>query len=138
MEGNIKDDKSPKLKDILQGYVIETNKKGCWVRLSSKTKGRIMIKELSDSFVPDPITAFPQGRLVECKVKQIKTDKDEIDLDMRESSILESQDLLTFEERKEGDKHKGIITRIERYGVFVRLENSNVRRLPNWRNNVVW
>lgn len=50
---------------------------------------------------------------------------------MRESSILESQDKLTFEEIKEGEKYKGIITRIERYGVFVRLENSQVSGLAH-------
>ena len=133
IEGDVDDDAPPKLKDIVQAYVVTTNKKGCYVRLSRNITGRIILKELSDSFIPDPISTFPQGRLVQCKVKQVKIGKGgtTIDLDMRESSILESQDKLTFEEIKEGEKYKGIITRIERYGVFVRLENSQVSGLAH-------
>ena len=50
---------------------------------------------------------------------------------MRESSILESEDKLTFDEVEEGAKYKGVITRIERYGVFVRLDNSRVSGLAH-------
>jgi len=49
---------------------------------------------------------------------------------MRASSVLEhSDDKLLFREIKDGPKHKGVVTRVEKYGVFVQLENSNLRGL---------
>lgn len=139
LDGDLEDEKVPAPKDVVRAYVVSTNKKGCYLRLSRTVKGRILLKELSDGYLPDPVKQFPTGRLVECKVKKIvskdsskKENKGEtlLDLDGRESSVLEtSRDKLTFDDIESGSKHRGVITRTERYGVFVRLENSDVSGL---------
>jgi rRNA biogenesis protein RRP5 len=74
------------------------------------------------------------GRLVVGKVKAIHEVKKRklpclackytVDLDLRESSLADVQTKLSFDDIAVGSKHKGTITRIEDYGVFVRLENS--------------
>lgn len=78
---------------------------------------------------------FPPGRLVVGKVKAIRGVakksnnsfcKFTVDLDMRESKLLESQDKINFEDIKVSNKYKGVVTRVESYGVFVRLENSDI------------
>lgn len=140
IEGDIDDDEPPPEGETVQAFVIQTNKKGCFVRLGRHIEGRTTIKELSDGFLPDPPSSFPMGRLVVGKVKAVqpcpkksKNNKDQIkfqvDLDMRESVVLEHKKPLAFEDVELQSKYKGTVTRVESYGVFVKLENSNVSGL---------
>lgn len=128
---------------MVHAYVISTNKKGCFVRLSRFVEGRVILKELADGFLPDPAAMFPQGRLVIGKVKEIRhlpkdgkkgkkySPKVTVDLDMRESTLLEDEDKITYDDIKIGEKYKGTVTRVEPYGVFVRLENSEMTGLAH-------
>jgi rRNA biogenesis protein RRP5 len=138
LEGDLDEDEVPDIKDTVQAYVVETNRKGCFVRLSRGVQGRVILKELSDGFLPDPAASFPVGRLVVGKVKEIhpagkskkhNKAKTTVDLDMRESILLDSDDKLSFEDVELNSKHKATVTRLETYGVFVRLENSDVSGL---------
>ena len=128
-------DEPPEEKEITHAFVVNTNKKGCFLRLSRFVEGRVILKQLSDSFLPDPASMFPPGRLVVGMVKKVGTSKKSkksrtiVDLDLRESILLQDQDKLSFDDIKEGEKHGGVVTRIESYGVFVRLENSEVSGL---------
>ncbi len=117
--------------------MCETNKLGCFLRISRNVRGRVILKELSDGFLPEPRNLFPMGRLVIGKVKQVyhniskgKANKPKgaettVDIDMRESSLLD-KNKLSFADVTEGSKYKGVVTRVERYGVFVRLDASDV------------
>ena len=142
IQGDLDDDPEPEVGDTVQAYVMQTNKKGCFVRLSRTVEGRSTLKELCDGFLPKPEESFPMGRLVVGKVKSIrpvsKNTKDsnhssakiQVDLDMRESTLLQDQeDRLTFNDINVGDKYKGSVQRLEDYGVFVQLENSNISGL---------
>ena len=134
IEGDLEDDNVPESGEVAYAYVIATNKRGCFVRLSRSVEGRVMLKEMSDEFLPNPAAAFPPGRLVVGKVKEIKENKNNkqvktiVDFDMRESKVLESQKL-GFEDIELNSKFRGTVTRIENYGVFVRIENSTVSGL---------
>ena len=135
LDGDLDNDDAPEEKEITHAFVVNTTKKGCFVRLSRFVEGRVILKELSDSFLPDPASMFLPGRLVVGKVKKISSSKKSkkckvnVDLDLRESILLEDQDKLAFDDIKEGEKYGGVVTRIETYGVFVRLENSEVSGL---------
>jgi len=138
IEGDMEDDAVPAEKDIVHAYVVTTNRKGCFLRLSRFTEGRVILKELSDSFLPDPISMFPPGRLVIGKVKVVKEyggksrkTRKVIDLDMRESILLEDKSKLKFEDIEKDHKYTGVVTRIEQYGVFVRLDNSEISGLAH-------
>jgi rRNA biogenesis protein RRP5 len=140
IEGDLDDDEPPQVGDTMQAYVKSTTKKGCFLRLSRQIDGRVLLKELSDGFVPDPVASFPQGRLVVGKVKSIheieaskrKTCcKFKVELDMRESTLLDAQAKIKFQEILVGSKHKGTVTRIEDYGVFVQLQNSEISGLAH-------
>jgi predicted RNA-binding protein with RPS1 domain len=142
VRGSLDDDESPKAGDTVQGYVIGTNKKGCFVRLARHVEGRSTLKELCDGFLPNPEASFPMGRLVVGKVKEVraapkksKNSKDpvkiQVDLDMRESTLLENKKKLTFDDIELQGKYKGTVTRIETYGLFVQIENSNVSGLTH-------
>lgn len=137
--GDLDDDPVPNAGDIVQGFVQQTNEKGCFVRMSRATEGRATLKELCDGFLPKPEASFPMGRLVVGKVKQTRSAtkkhsvgpvKFQVDLDMRESILLEEQEKrLTFQDVSVGDKYKGTVQRVETYGVFVKVENSNISGL---------
>jgi rRNA biogenesis protein RRP5 len=132
IEGDIDNDEKPVPGNLVSGYVIETNKKGCFVRLSREAEARSTLKELCDGFIADPAASFPRGRLIAAKVKDvrsIKSDKTgiryQVDIDMRESKLGDG-DTMTFEQVETGSKYDGVITRTERYGVFVSLDSSDV------------
>ncbi len=139
LEGDLDDDEAPEEKGIVHAYVVNTNKKGCFLRISRFIEGRVILKDLSDSFLPDPVAMFPPGRLVVGKVKQVRAEKGTknrqrksiktVDMNLRESVLLEDNDTVMFEDIKEGEKYDGVVTRIESYGVFVRLQNSKVSGL---------
>ena len=142
LDGDIEDDDVPETKDMVHAYVANTTKKGCFVRLSRTVEGRVILKELSDGFLPDPATMFPPGRLVIGKVKTVHilgkdskkankkfAAKATVDLDMRESTLLEDEDKIAFGDVRNGNKYKGTVVRVENYGVFVRLDNSDITGL---------
>ena len=137
LEGDLEDDALPQVGDMVNAYVMCTNKKGCFLRLSRHVEGRVILKELADGFLHDPEASFPMGRLVVGKVKAIKEGKTKgkakiatvVDIDMRESQLLKEEETLRFSDIKLNEKYKGIVSRIEDFGVFVKLENSEVSGL---------
>jgi rRNA biogenesis protein RRP5 len=138
IQGDLDDDPEPQTGDVVHGFVVVTNKKGCFVRISRKVEGRSTLKEICDGFLPNPEVAFPAGRLVVGKVKNLSAvqkvgdyPKDavrlQVDLDMRESVLLQEQEnRLAFGDIIIGEKYNGTVLRVEDYGVFVQIEGSNV------------
>jgi len=141
LEGDLEEDCVPEPNDMTHAYVISTTKKGCFVRISRYVEGRVILKELSDDFIPNPTVMFPPGRLVVGKVKRVtKHDGKQkgnrglaatVDIDMRESVLLSSGNRITLDDIQENSKYTGVVTRIESYGVFVRIENSDVSGLAH-------
>lgn len=138
LKGALDNDDVPKVNDIAHAYVVSTTKKGCFVRLSRSVEGRVILKELSDDFIPNPSAMFPPGRLVVGKVKGVKdaptTKKGAtsfVDFDMRESVLLATGDRVTMDDIKEFSKYTGVITRVESYGCFCRIDNSDISGLAH-------
>lgn len=143
IDGDLDEDDAPEIGELAHAYVVDTNKKGCFLRLSRKVEGRVTLKELCDGFLPDPAASFPCGRLVVGKVKAVKPrGKGKgstalplkmsalVDLDLRES-VISTINKMKFEDVTVGSKLKGRVTRIEDYGVFVKLENSDLSGLTH-------
>lgn len=141
LKGNMDDDRIPNTNETANAYVVSTTSKGCFVRLSRLVEGRVILKELSDDFIPNPSTVFPPGRLIVGKVKNIKESHKKtkkgiapitfVDMDLRESVLLASGDRVTMDDVKENLKYTGVITRVESYGVFVRIDNSDISGLAH-------
>ena len=133
IDGDLDDDPVPEVGDIVQGYVMQTSKKGCFIRFSRNIEGRSTLKELCDGYIANPSTSFPMGRLVVGKIKETRpvTKKGkhvtvQADVDMRESVLVQDQqELVSFEDINVGEKYKGKVQTVTSYGVFVRVENSN-------------
>jgi rRNA biogenesis protein RRP5 len=140
IEGDLEVDSPPEVGESIHAYVVDTHKKGCFLRLSREVEGRVILKELCDGFLPNPAENFPMGRLVVGKVKEVKLAKKKkaaqsagckqvVDLDLRESVLLASENNVEYDDIEIGGKYKGTVTRIEDYGVFVRIENSKLSGL---------
>lgn len=139
LEGDLEDDPIPEVGEAVHAYVVDTNKKGCFLRLSRHVEGRAILKELSDAFLPNPADSFPMGRIVVGKVKQVKPAKKDaqpfaqkvVDIDMRESVLMAPKAKQEWKDISVGSKYKGTVTRIEDFGVFVRIDNSNLSGLAH-------
>ena len=138
LRGTVTDDTIPGVGEKAPAYVVRTNPKGCFLRISRQVEARVILKELSVGFVADPATTFPPGRLVLGKVKKVITSSKGItgatrlDMDLRETSVMggtDTENKISFQDIQVGQKYMGTITRIEEYGAFVRLENSVVSGL---------
>jgi rRNA biogenesis protein RRP5 len=137
--GEMEDDSVPSEGETVHGFVVSTNKAGCFVRLSRSVEGRVILKELSDEFIPRPDEMYPPGRLVVGKVKSVKelerNKKNNlaamIDLDMRESVLLTSGKRVTLDDIEINSKYTGVVTRVESYGAFVRIDNSDISGLAH-------
>jgi rRNA biogenesis protein RRP5 len=139
ISGDMGDDSIPSEGDTVHGFVVSTTKVGCFVRLSRTVEGRVILKELSDEFIPRPDEVFPAGRLFVGKVKSVKKLEPNkksslsatVDIDMRESMLLTSGKRVTLDDIEENSKFTGVVTRVESYGVFVRIDNSDISGLAH-------
>ena len=139
VNGDLNNDSIPVEGESVHGFVVSTTKVGCFVRLSRSVESRVILKELSDEFIPRPDELFPPGRLVVGKVKSVKKLEPSkksnltamVDLDMRESVILTSGKRLTLDNIEPNSKYTGVVTRVESYGVFVRIDNSDISGLAH-------
>lgn len=134
LNGNLDDDEVPAVGDVTQAYVIETNKKGCFLKISRKIRGRCVLKDLSDGFLADPSSSYPEGRLVVGKVKSVHEETSKggghktifVDLNLRESAVADAKKAFDLKDIQVGQKLRGTVSRIEEYGVFVHIEGSTL------------
>ena len=127
------EDPLPEEGSVTKGYVVGTSTKGCFVRLSKNVTARVLIKDLADGFITSPMEAFPVGKLVAGRVLRIEQRSGagaeglKIDLSLRPSVVVgESMHQMAFEDVLENTKVKGVVVRVEPFGVFIKIQNSEL------------
>ncbi|KAJ8578309.1 hypothetical protein ON010_g895 [Phytophthora cinnamomi] len=113
--------------DLVPAVVATTSTTGCFVRVDRHTTARVMLRDLSDDFVKDPQAQFPTGKLVAGRVTK-KSDRG-LELSLKASVVSEDVSVFKWNDLKEGLTVKGTITKVQTYGVFVRIENSTISGL---------
>ncbi|KAH7476596.1 rRNA biogenesis protein RRP5 [Phytophthora ramorum] len=113
--------------DLVPAVVATTTSNGCFVRVDRHTTARVMLRDLSDDFVKDPQALFPTGKLVAGRVTK-KSDRG-LELSLRASVVSEDVSVFKWNDLKEGLTVKGTITKVQTYGVFVRIEKSTISGL---------
>jgi predicted RNA-binding protein with RPS1 domain len=84
--------------------------------------GRVLLKDLADTFVPDPAASFPPGKLVAAKVVAVDAATGRVTLSLRPSAVLGDKKKAAVAGLSPGTFHKGVVVRVESFGVFVELQ----------------
>ncbi|KAJ3098421.1 hypothetical protein HDU97_004005 [Phlyctochytrium planicorne] len=121
--------------DIISGFVKNISEGGLFVDLGHGRTGRVRIKELSDSFVKDWKSLFAIGDRVKGRILSIDSENSRYEITLKESIVdptsakAKESSSLTFNSLSKDMKVKGTIKAIEAYGVFIRIDGSNISGL---------
>ncbi|BDA47226.1 probable protein RRP5 homolog [Coccomyxa sp. Obi] len=107
-----------KIGQQVRGYVKSVSAAGAFVALARDLEARVKLNNLADGYVEEPKTAFPEGQLVTGRI--IATDHNRIELSLK------TKGWATLEDFREGQVVRGRVRRSERFGVFVRIDDSAV------------
>uniref|UniRef100_K3WWJ4 rRNA biogenesis protein RRP5 n=1 Tax=Globisporangium ultimum (strain ATCC 200006 / CBS 805.95 / DAOM BR144) TaxID=431595 RepID=K3WWJ4_GLOUD len=116
-----------KVNDLVTAIVVSTTSSGCFLRVGRQTSARVMLRDLSDNFIKDPQAEFQPGKLVAGRV--VKKSNRGLELSLKASIVSEDVAVLKFKDLKEGMTVKGTITKVQAYGVFVKIEKSTISGL---------
>jgi len=113
--------------------ILGASTKGCSVRLSKDVTARVLAKDLADAFITSAMEAGPIGRLVAGHVLRIGQGSGagaeglKIDLSLRPSVVVgESMHEMAFEGVLENIKLKDVLVRVEPFGVFINIQDSEL------------
>ncbi|KAK4432202.1 rRNA biogenesis protein RRP5 [Sesamum alatum] len=113
---------------VVRGYVKHISSKGCFIMLSRKMDAKILLSNLSDSFIENPENEFPVGKLVIGKVLSVEPLSKRVEVTLKtssESSKMKS-DTTHLNHIVVGDIIAGRIKRVESYGLFISIDHTNV------------
>lgn len=116
-----------KVGDLVPAIVASTTTTGCFVRVNRNTSARVLLRDLSDDFIKDPQAVFQAGKLVAGRVTK-KSDRG-LELSLKASIVSDDVAVVKFKDLKEGMTVKGTITKVQTYGVFVKIEKSTISGL---------
>ncbi|KAI8904014.1 hypothetical protein EDD86DRAFT_206747 [Gorgonomyces haynaldii] len=114
---------------VVKGYVRAISEKGCFVDLSRTLHGRVKIANLSDAFIKDWSTAYKPGQLVTGRILSIDAVQQKVELSLKQSDTDPDALKIHFADLKEGSRVSGVVTKVEKYGVFIRVQDSQLSGL---------
>ncbi|KAJ0242497.1 S1 domain-containing protein [Hirschfeldia incana] len=112
----------------IEGYVKNTMSKGCFIMLSRTLDAKVLLSNLSDTFVKDPENEFPVGKLVSGRVLNVEPLSKRVEVTLKTGNAggtpkSESYDLKQFHV---GDVISGRIKRVEPYGLFIEIDQTGM------------
>ncbi len=113
----------------LEGKVARLESFGAFVALFDGIDGMIHISELSEQRVRHPSEVLKIGDPVTVRILDVDFDKRRISLSLREN-VERTGAVVSASTLKRGDKMDGVVERVERYGVFVKLASGQTALLP--------
>jgi len=122
--------KDLEVKQKVSGYIVNSGEKGVFVALSRSLVGRIRLKSLSDQIISKDKVAklHPVGSLVkDAQVLEVDLEMERVELSLRKSDASR----LSLEQLSVGDIVSGRVKATMNYGMFIRLDNSNLDALAH-------
>jgi small subunit ribosomal protein S1 len=120
-----------KVGQTLEGRVVRLEAFGAFVELFPGIDGLIHISELSENRVAHPKEVLSLGDPVSVRILSINENERRIGLSLREAVVKKkSGDKQENIKVERGQKASGVISRIERYGIFLELNNGASALLP--------
>ncbi|XP_016442839.2 rRNA biogenesis protein RRP5 [Nicotiana tabacum] len=113
---------------VVQAYVKNVTPKGCFVMLSRKVDAKVLLSNLSDGYVENPEKEFPVGKLVVGKVVSVELLSKRVEVTLRTSSAVgaSKSDKDALSNLTVGDVISGRVKRVEPYGLFILVDNTNM------------
>lgn len=111
---------------VVQGYVKNIVSKGCFILLSRKLDARILVSNLSDSFVESPEKEFHVGKLVSGRVLTVEPLSKRVEVTLKSSNASSTTKSYDFSNLHVGDIVCGSIKRVETYGLFISIDHTNM------------
>jgi len=108
---------------LVWGYVRQCSPKGCFVALGRGLDARVLLSNLSDTFVPAPAAAFPPGALVRGRVLAVDATSGRVELSLKASEA-SGAPLLALGDLAPGQTVRGTVKRCEAYGAFIAVDGS--------------
>ncbi|EJT49659.1 rRNA processing-related protein [Trichosporon asahii var. asahii CBS 2479] len=112
----------------VRGIVKNVAPNGLFVALGRSVTARVMIKELFDDFVKDWKARFAVGDVVSGKILSVGDDRVEMTLRTKPRKA-GAETKLTLADFKEGQKVEATVKRVESFGLFLRIDGSDVSGL---------
>eukprot|EP00897_Mesotaenium_endlicherianum_P004568 jgi/Mesen1/4139/ME000218S03256 len=128
--------------------------KGCFVAIAPALDARILITNLSDAFVADPVAAFPVGKLVAGRVLSVEAASGRVEMTLRSVAggaageggeegeggrkRKRPGDWVQLEDLREGASLRGTVKRIESFGLFVSVDHSDLAVAEEEQQMNVW
>lgn len=106
--------------DVLRGFVSVISHKGCLITVSRSLTVRALVRNLSDDFIADFISAFPPGKRVECKVTRVDSDGHVL-VTLKRSEVAPAEHMAG--KLQVGQVVSARVENVVDFGVFVRTES---------------
>jgi len=117
-----------KVGQVLRGFVTNVADSGLFVSLARNIVARVLIRDLSDQFLKDWKSHFKVDQLVKGKVLSVDAAAKKVGLSLK-VSVVEGTGAKGLDEIDEGDRLTGVVSRVEEYGLFIRLDGFNLSGL---------
>ncbi|OZJ03378.1 hypothetical protein BZG36_04497, partial [Bifiguratus adelaidae] len=115
---------------LVKGYVHNVANHGLFIALSHSINGRVKISEISDLFVKDWQSMFKKGQLVTARVLSVNAKSNQVELSLKASVLDPSKKpTLILSDFKVGQKVNGTIKGIEKFGVFIKIDQTDISGL---------
>ncbi|XP_027934864.1 rRNA biogenesis protein RRP5 isoform X1 [Vigna unguiculata] len=113
---------------IINGYIKNVTPKGCFIMLSRKIDARILLSNLSDQYVKEPEKEFSVGKLVSGRVISVEPLSKRVEVSLRTSTgpKTSKSEIVDFSKFHVGDIISGRIKRVESFGLFIAIDNTNM------------
>lgn len=113
---------------VYRGYITNATDNGVFVTLGMNITARVQIRALSDLFIKDFRKTFTVGKLVKGRVTSMDAETRRIEMNLK-GSIVDPENFkapITLQTLKADVTVRGTVKRVESFGVFVAVDNSEV------------
>jgi rRNA biogenesis protein RRP5 len=117
--------------DVVRGFVTNVADSGLFVTLGHKVTAHVRVSNLSDSYLKEWKDQFQRDQLVQGKLVSVDRSTGHVQMSLKQSVLdVNYKPPKTFTDMKVGDIVTGKVAKVETFGVFIVVDNSdNVRGL---------
>ncbi|WWC65653.1 uncharacterized protein I303_108274 [Kwoniella dejecticola CBS 10117] len=131
VDREVSDVKGLKEGQSVRGLVKNVASHGVFVSLGREVTARVMIKELFDEFVKDWQSKFEVNQLVIGKIISVNEKNNSVEMTFRKNPAKQAKTVakLGLSDFEEGQKVVAEVKKVEAYGIFLRIDGSDVSGL---------